>query len=77
MATAALPYPATAAATRAHPKAIAAWLFAVAGLVFAMVVVGGITRLTEFGLSIVKWNPIGGMVPPLNRGRVGRDVRAL
>ena len=65
MATAALPYPAAAAA-RAHPKAIAAWLFAVAALVFAMVVVGGITRLTESGLSIVSWNPVGGMVPPLN-----------
>ncbi|UAJ10030.1 COX15/CtaA family protein [Glacieibacterium megasporae] len=67
MATVALPFPATAPATRAHPKAIAAWLFAVAALVFAMVVVGGITRLTESGLSIVKWNPIGGMVPPLSR----------
>jgi len=66
MATAALPYLATAPATRAHPRAVAVWLFAVAGLVFAMVVVGGITRLTESGLSIVKWNPIGGMVPPLN-----------
>jgi len=65
MATAALPYPAAAAA-RAHPKAIAAWLFAVAALVFAMVVVGGITRLTESGLSIVRWNPVDGMVPPLN-----------
>ncbi len=63
MATIALPYPARAA-TRAHPKAVAAWLFAVAALVFAMVVVGGITRLTESGLSIVKWNPIGGMIPP-------------
>ncbi len=67
MATAALSYSATAPATRAHPKAIAAWLLAVAALVFAMVVVGGITRLTESGLSIVKWNPIGGMVPPLSR----------
>lgn len=65
MASAALPYPATA--SRAHPAAIAAWLLAVAALVFAMVVVGGITRLTESGLSIVKWNPIGGMIPPLNR----------
>ena len=52
--------------TRARPKAIAAWLLTVAALVFAMVVVGGITRLTESGLSIVKWNPIGGMVPPLD-----------
>ncbi len=53
------------AMSRARPKAIAAWLFAVAALVFAMVVVGGITRLTESGLSIVKWDPVGGIVPPL------------
>lgn len=50
----------------ARPRAIAAWLFATAVLVFVMVVVGGITRLTESGLSIVHWNPIGGMIPPLN-----------
>ena len=68
MATAALPaFPAAAdRIDRARPRAVAAWLFAVAALVFAMVVVGGITRLTESGLSIVKWNPVGGMVPPLS-----------
>ena len=38
----------------------------VAGLVFAMVVVGGITRLTESGLSITEWKPITGALPPLN-----------
>lgn len=65
MTAAALPFAVTSVA-RAHPKAIAAWLFAVAALVFAMVVVGGVTRLTESGLSIVRWNPIGGMVPPLS-----------
>ena len=70
MASAALPaFPAADVAERsdhARPRAVAAWLFAVAALVFAMVVVGGITRLTESGLSIVKWNPVGGMVPPLS-----------
>lgn len=45
--------------------AIAAWLFAVAALVFTMVVVGGITRLTESGLSITEWKPISGVLPPL------------
>jgi heme a synthase len=50
---------------RARPRAIAAWLIAVAVLVFAMVVVGGITRLTESGLSMVKWEPVSGIVPPL------------
>lgn len=46
--------------------AIARWLLVVAGLVFAMVVVGGITRLTESGLSITEWKPITGALPPLN-----------
>ena len=49
----------------ARPLALSRWLFAVAGLVFAMVVVGGITRLTESGLSITEWKPITGAIPPL------------
>ncbi|MGI8704515.1 MAG: COX15/CtaA family protein [Sphingomicrobium sp.] len=49
-----------------RPLAISNWLFAVATLVFLMVVVGGITRLTESGLSITEWRPITGAVPPLN-----------
>jgi heme a synthase len=44
---------------------VAAWLFACCALVFAMVVVGGVTRLTHSGLSIVEWQPIIGTVPPL------------
>jgi cytochrome c oxidase assembly protein subunit 15 len=40
-------------------------LFLVAFMVFAMLVVGGITRLTESGLSITEWNPIAGAIPPL------------
>jgi cytochrome c oxidase assembly protein subunit 15 len=53
------------AAERLRPRAVALWLLAVAGLVFVMVVVGGITRLTESGLSIVRWDPVSGAVPPL------------
>ncbi len=45
---------------------VALWLFAVAGLVVAMVVVGGLTRLTGSGLSITEWRPVTGAVPPLN-----------
>jgi cytochrome c oxidase assembly protein subunit 15 len=52
-----------AAAPRA--RVIAVWLFAVALLVFAMVIVGGATRLTGSGLSITEWKPILGAVPPL------------
>jgi cytochrome c oxidase assembly protein subunit 15 len=49
-------------------RAIAAWLFACCALVFAMVVVGGITRLTHSGLSIVEWKPVIGAIPPLDDG---------
>jgi len=48
-----------------QPRAIAHWLLLIAALVFAMVVVGGITRLTESGLSITEWKPIAGTIPPL------------
>ena len=49
-----------------RPQALITWLMSVALLVFAMVVVGGITRLTESGLSITEWKPITGTLPPLN-----------
>ena len=42
------------------------WLIAAAALVFAMVLVGGATRLTESGLSITQWKPVTGVLPPLN-----------
>jgi heme a synthase len=45
--------------------AVAIWLYAVAALVVAMVIVGGATRLTNSGLSITEWKPLLGMVPPL------------
>jgi cytochrome c oxidase assembly protein subunit 15 len=45
---------------------VAVWLFVCAALTFAMVVVGGITRLTESGLSIVEWQPLAGALPPLS-----------
>lgn len=42
------------------------WLYLVAALVFAMVIVGGATRLTELGLSITQWKPVTGVIPPLS-----------
>lgn len=45
---------------------MAAWLFACCALVFAIVDVGGVTRLTHSGLSIVEWQPLVGAVPPLD-----------
>ena len=47
-------------------RAIRLWLIAVAVLIFAMVIVGGATRLTESGLSIVEWKPVTGALPPLS-----------
>jgi cytochrome c oxidase assembly protein subunit 15 len=51
---------------RARPRGLSKLLLLVAAMVFAMVVVGGITRLTESGLSITEWKPIAGAIPPLN-----------
>ena len=47
-------------------RALQAWLLSVAALVFAMVVVGGITRLTGSGLSMVEWRPLTGALPPMS-----------
>ncbi|HEV7233626.1 MAG TPA: COX15/CtaA family protein [Sphingorhabdus sp.] len=52
--------------TEPRPEALVRWLLCVALLVFAIVVVGGITRLTESGLSITEWRPVTGTLPPLN-----------
>jgi cytochrome c oxidase assembly protein subunit 15 len=46
---------------------IRAWLYAVAALMVVTLVVGGATRLTESGLSIVEWKPVTGLVPPLSQ----------
>ena len=62
---ASLSKPIGAPAARAQPLALSRLLFLVAAMVFAMVVVGGITRLTESGLSITEWKPISGAIPPL------------
>lgn len=55
------------AADPRSPRAVAVWLLVCCGLVFAMVVVGGVTRLTHSGLSITEWQPIVGTVPPLSQ----------
>ncbi len=51
--------------TTARPLLLSRWLFVVAVLIVAMVSVGGITRLTESGLSITQWKPVTGVIPPL------------
>lgn len=49
-----------------NDRAIAAWLFTMAAMVLVMVSIGGITRLTGSGLSIVEWRPLMGFLPPLS-----------
>lgn len=46
---------------------VARYLFVIAGMVFTIVVVGGMTRLTESGLSITEWNLVTGVLPPLGQ----------
>jgi cytochrome c oxidase assembly protein subunit 15 len=60
---------ATPTAGRNSDRAVAVWLLVCCALVFAIVVVGGITRLTHSGLSIVEWQPIVGTLPPLGDGQ--------
>ncbi|TFF27475.1 heme A synthase [Jiella endophytica] len=58
----------TSPATKAERdrRAVRVWLYAVALVLFALVLVGGATRLTESGLSITEWKPIHGVIPPLS-----------
>lgn len=54
------------ALARDSRRTIALWLLACCALIFAMVVLGGVTRLTRSGLSIVEWDPVMGAIPPLS-----------
>lgn len=51
---------------KTHYKPIRLWLYGVASMVFAMVIIGAITRLTESGLSMVEWRPFIGALPPVS-----------
>ena len=53
-----------AGAPARQPRAVALWLLALAGLVLAMVVLGGVTRLNHAGLAMVDWRPLLGILPP-------------
>jgi cytochrome c oxidase assembly protein subunit 15 len=50
-----------------NDRQLAAWLLVCCALIFAMVVLGGVTRLTGSGLSMVEWDPVFGVVPPLDQ----------
>ncbi|UUR08721.1 COX15/CtaA family protein [Sphingomonas glaciei] len=67
MTDAALPRP------TARPLAVSNWLLTLCGLIIVMVVVGGITRLTESGLSITEWKPISGAIPPVTEAQWLRE----
>jgi cytochrome c oxidase assembly protein subunit 15 len=58
-----------AGSPKARPRAVARWLLVVAALVVLMVTVGGVTRLTESGLSITEWKPVTGALPPLSHAQ--------
>ena len=64
------------AAYQDRSKITAIWLFSVAVLVLVMVVVGGVTRLTDSGLSITEWARISGALPPLNEADWARAFEA-
>jgi cytochrome c oxidase assembly protein subunit 15 len=53
---------------RPRARIMAIWLFVIAAMVFTMVVLGGVTRLTDSGLSMVEWRPITGWLPPFHDG---------
>ncbi|TPG12290.1 COX15/CtaA family protein [Sphingomonas oligophenolica] len=57
--------PSAAFLSPARPRTLARWLYVVAAMIVGIVVVGGITRLTESGLSITEWKPLTGIVPPI------------
>ena len=61
--------PAAAAAAGGAPRVVATWLLVCCTLVFALIVVGGMTRLTHSGLSITEWQPIVGTLPPLSESQ--------
>ncbi len=58
---------------RSHRRSIAIWLLICCLFVFAIVVLGGVTRLTRSGLSMVEWQPISGIVPPLSESAWQRE----
>ncbi|HEU5017620.1 MAG TPA: COX15/CtaA family protein [Pseudolabrys sp.] len=58
-----------------HARTIRLWLLTVAVMIFATLVVGGATRLTESGLSITQWKPITGVVPPLSQAAWEQDFK--
>lgn len=76
MASIETPHLADAAPQRDRLRPVRIWLYCIALLVLCMVAVGGITRLTGSGLSIVEWKPISGTLPPLSEAEWLADFEA-
>ena len=60
---------ARAAPAQRDLRPIAVWLLCCCAMIFAMVVIGGVTRLTVSGLSITEWQPVTGILPPLSKAQ--------
>ena len=58
----------SASSSKTDGFAVQAWMFALCVMIFAMIIVGGATRLTDSGLSITEWKPLLGIIPPLSEG---------
>ncbi|PPQ40167.1 heme A synthase [Rhodopila globiformis] len=54
------------AAMRRNRRIVAIWLFTVAAMILVMIILGGVTRLTGSGLSIMEWAPVSGALPPMS-----------
>lgn len=57
-------------------RQIAIWLFLVCAMVFCIVIVGGVTRLTNSGLSMVNWQPVSGIIPPMTDAQWAEEFAA-
>ena len=71
-----MPSPSLQSMPRRHARIIAAWLLVGCALVAATLVVGGVTRLTGSGLSMVDWEPVSGVVPPMSAEGWEREFSA-
>ena len=60
-----LQHAATAQQQHKYNQQIAYWLLICAAVIFGMILLGGVTRLTRSGLSMVEWRPLMGIIPPI------------
>ena len=60
---------------KSYNKAVYIWLLAITAMVLLIIVIGGLTRLTESGLSMTDWRPILGIIPPLSFRKLVSCIR--